>query len=120
MEVSGKDRSNGGVTSQQGKLPFDHDDIRRLLSKVKTGVFIMPTTLPEAIKDLLWKMLCVDPNKRITIEMIKAHPALQLAAPGGAPIFYPSPLPAEVSPSLPPSRAAARGCSHTPLSLSLF
>jgi len=80
-----------------GKLPFDHDDIRRLLTKVKTGVFTMPTSLPETIKDLLWKMLTVDPTKRITIEMIKAHPALQLSAPFNSQIQYPAPLPSEIT-----------------------
>ena len=57
-----------------GKLPFDDDNIRRLLSKVKSGVFSMPQFLHKDIKDLLWKMLTVDPTKRITIAEIKEHP----------------------------------------------
>lgn len=57
-----------------GKLPFDDDNIRRLLSKVKSGVFSMPQFLHKDIKDLLWKMLTVDPSKRITVPEIKEHP----------------------------------------------
>ncbi|KAL6042729.1 Serine/threonine-protein kinase brsk1 [Balamuthia mandrillaris] len=57
-----------------GKLPFDDDNIRNLLSKVKSGVFSMPTYLDSSLKDLLWKMLTVDPKKRITIPEIKSHP----------------------------------------------
>jgi len=59
---------------QTGKLPFDDDNISRLLGKVKTGIFSMPTFLPKDSKDLISKMLTVDPNKRITIAEIKQHP----------------------------------------------
>lgn len=69
-----------------GKLPFDDDNIRRLLGKVrastglnqmlqvKSGVFSMPQFLPKDVKDLLWKMMTVDPSKRATIEDVKRHP----------------------------------------------
>ena len=56
-----------------GKLPFDDDNIRRLLTKVKTGIFQMPQTLPNEIKELLSSMLTVDPTKRITISQIKQN-----------------------------------------------
>jgi len=56
-----------------GKLPFDDDNIRRLLSKVKSGIFSMPPFLHKDIKDLLWKMLVVDPSKRITMQEIKQN-----------------------------------------------
>jgi serine/threonine protein kinase len=57
-----------------GKLPFDDDDIRKLLGKVKSGVFTMPAFLPKDSQDLISKMLTVDPSKRITIQQIKEHP----------------------------------------------
>ncbi len=34
----------------------------------------MPQFLHKDIKDLIWKMLTVDPSKRITIAEIKEHP----------------------------------------------
>eukprot|EP01087_Luapelamoeba_hula_P014081 TRINITY_DN4069_c0_g1_i3.p1 TRINITY_DN4069_c0_g1~~TRINITY_DN4069_c0_g1_i3.p1 ORF type:complete len:568 (-),score=67.72 TRINITY_DN4069_c0_g1_i3:94-1758(-) len=80
-----------------GKLPFDHEDIRQLLNKVKSGHFIMPLGLPETIKDLLGRMLTVDPTKRITLDQILQHTALQLAQPSfHVPISYPTPLHAEM------------------------
>eukprot|EP01114_Cavostelium_apophysatum_P019936 TRINITY_DN6557_c0_g1_i1.p1 TRINITY_DN6557_c0_g1~~TRINITY_DN6557_c0_g1_i1.p1 ORF type:complete len:611 (-),score=181.84 TRINITY_DN6557_c0_g1_i1:474-2306(-) len=57
-----------------GKLPFDDDNIRRLLSKVKSGVFSMPQFLHKDVKDLIWRMMTVDPSKRITIAEIKENP----------------------------------------------
>lgn len=57
-----------------GKLPFDDDNIRRLLSKVKSGIFSMPQFLHKDAKDLLWRMLTVDPKQRITMEQLKQHP----------------------------------------------
>ena len=34
----------------------------------------MPKQLPKSAKDLLWRMLTVDPTKRITVREIKKHP----------------------------------------------
>ncbi|PRP84551.1 hypothetical protein PROFUN_05886 [Planoprotostelium fungivorum] len=56
-----------------GKLPFDDDNIRRLLTKVKSGIFSMPPFLHKDVKELLWKMLTVDPTKRFTIAQIKEN-----------------------------------------------
>ena len=49
-----------------GRLPFDDENIRTLLAKVKVGKFIMPSELPADAKDLIRRMLEVDPGKRIT------------------------------------------------------
>lgn len=57
-----------------GKLPFDNENIRILLGKVKTGVFTMPAFLPKDVQDLISKMLVVDPKKRITMDGIRNHP----------------------------------------------
>eukprot|EP01091_Cochliopodium_minus_P013220 TRINITY_DN4205_c0_g1_i2.p1 TRINITY_DN4205_c0_g1~~TRINITY_DN4205_c0_g1_i2.p1 ORF type:complete len:520 (-),score=176.50 TRINITY_DN4205_c0_g1_i2:100-1659(-) len=57
-----------------GRLPFDNPNVRSLLNKVKTGIFTMPKNLPKSAKDILWRMLAVDPKKRITIAEIKKHP----------------------------------------------
>jgi len=57
-----------------GKLPFDDDNIRRLLTKVKSGVFSMPHFLNKDVKDLIRRMLTVDPSNRISLNEIKEHP----------------------------------------------
>jgi BR serine/threonine kinase len=57
-----------------GKLPFDDENIRRLLSKVKSGVFSMPSYLPPDLQDLIKRMLTVNPSERISIAEIKEHP----------------------------------------------
>ena len=76
-----------------GKLPFDDGSIRQLLLKVKNGEYRMPDFPPD-IKDLISRMLQVDPEKRITLSEIKAHPAFR----GDLPPYYvfPSPLPMPV------------------------
>jgi len=57
-----------------GKLPFDDENIRVLLRKVKEGVFAMPPFLHRDVRDLISKMLVVDPTKRITVQGVKQHP----------------------------------------------
>ncbi|KAJ9110869.1 hypothetical protein QFC19_001378 [Naganishia cerealis] len=49
-----------------GRLPFDDDNIRVLLLKVKTGIFDMPDEVQGHVRDLLFRMLEKDPKKRIT------------------------------------------------------
>lgn len=50
-----------------GRLPFDDDNIRTLLAKVKVGKFTMPAELPSDAKDLIRRMLEVNPARRITV-----------------------------------------------------
>jgi serine/threonine protein kinase len=50
-----------------GRLPFDDDNIRSLLQKVKVGVFEMPDEIKGDARDLLRKMLEKDPERRITV-----------------------------------------------------
>ncbi|GJN88930.1 hypothetical protein Rhopal_001901-T1 [Rhodotorula paludigena] len=57
-----------------GVLPFDHSDIRTLLSLVKRGEYYMPPELPSDAQDLIRRMLVVDPEKRIKMEDIRRHP----------------------------------------------
>ena len=52
-----------------GRLPFDDDNIRTLLAKVKVGKFNMPQELPDDAKDLIKRMLEVDPGRRITVHL---------------------------------------------------
>ncbi|KAM6957434.1 serine/threonine-protein kinase BRSK1 [Aplochiton taeniatus] len=56
-----------------GALPFDHDNLRQLLEKVKSGVFHMPHFIPPECQGLLKGMIEVDPDKRVTLEAIQKH-----------------------------------------------
>lgn len=60
-----------------GHLPFDDENIRKLLLKVQNGKFIMPKDISWEAKDLISRMLRVDPKDRITMEEIVLHPLLR-------------------------------------------
>uniref|UniRef100_A0A8C1WWJ0 Si:dkey-16p21.7 n=1 Tax=Cyprinus carpio TaxID=7962 RepID=A0A8C1WWJ0_CYPCA len=60
-----------------GALPFDHDNLRQLLEKVKSGVFHMPHFIPPDCQALLRGMIEVNPEKRFTLEEIQKHPWYQ-------------------------------------------
>ncbi|CAF0995890.1 unnamed protein product [Adineta ricciae] len=56
-----------------GALPFDDDNLRQLLEKVKKGVFHIPHFVPADCQQLLRGMIEVDPNKRLTLEDVSRH-----------------------------------------------
>ncbi|XP_029014141.1 serine/threonine-protein kinase BRSK2-like isoform X2 [Betta splendens] len=56
-----------------GALPFDHDNLRQLLEKVKSGVFHMPHFIPPDCQALLKGMIEVNAEKRLTLEAIQKH-----------------------------------------------
>lgn len=49
-----------------GQMPFDGDSQNEVFDKIRSGIFEMPKHISEDCKDILKKMICVDPNKRIT------------------------------------------------------
>ncbi|KAH8025504.1 hypothetical protein HPB51_009444 [Rhipicephalus microplus] len=53
-----------------GALPFDDDNLRQLLEKVKRGVFHIPHFVPPECQDLLRGMIEVNPEKRLTTHII--------------------------------------------------
>lgn len=57
--------------SRQGALPFDDDNLRNLLEKVKLGVFHMPHFIPPDCQNLLRGMIEVDASKRLTVSSVK-------------------------------------------------
>ncbi|KAI8991854.1 kinase-like domain-containing protein [Mycotypha africana] len=60
-----------------GKLPFDDRHVGRLLAKIKTGRFRqLPDWVSSAAKDLIYRMLNIDPNKRINFNDVLNHPWL--------------------------------------------
>jgi len=56
-----------------GSLPFDDENIPNLFKKIKGGIFTLPGHMSDEIKDLISRMLVVDPLQRITIPEIRRH-----------------------------------------------
>jgi len=59
-----------GWCDLQGALPFDDDNLRQLLEKVKRGVFHIPHFVPPDCQNLLRGMIEVDSKKRLTVSDI--------------------------------------------------
>ncbi|KAF9905173.1 hypothetical protein EC991_001935 [Linnemannia zychae] len=64
-----------------GHLPFDDENIRQLLSKVKAGKFYMPTDISPGARDLISRMLTVNPKRRITMKGVMMHPWFRMVNP---------------------------------------
>lgn len=56
-----------------GALPFDDDNLRQLLEKVKKGVFHIPHFVSPDCQNLLRGMIEVNPELRLTLEQIHRH-----------------------------------------------
>jgi 5'-AMP-activated protein kinase catalytic alpha subunit len=60
-----------------GSLPFDDESIPNLFKKIKSGMYSLPSHLSQLSRNLIPRMLEVDPMKRITIAEIRQHPWFQ-------------------------------------------
>ncbi|KAI5648216.1 hypothetical protein M9H77_34221 [Catharanthus roseus] len=56
-----------------GTLPFDDENIPNLFKKIKGGIYTLPSHLSPGARDLIPRMLVVNPMKRITIPEIRQH-----------------------------------------------
>lgn len=56
-----------------GSLPFDDESIPNLFKKIKNGSFALPSYLSSGARDLVSKLLLVDPLKRLSIPEIRQH-----------------------------------------------
>jgi BR serine/threonine kinase len=54
-----------------GTLPFDDENIRKLLQKVKTGAFTFPKFVSSVAQDLIRKMMSVSPDDRLNVSSIR-------------------------------------------------
>lgn len=72
-----------------GGLPFDDPDIKKLLAKVKTGVYVIPgrDVCSAQCQDLLARMLTVDPAHRIQMKDILRHPFFLSRTPSPLSVF---------------------------------
>ena len=75
-----------------GTLPFDDVSVRSLLLKVKKGKYTIPESMPEVAANLIKQMLVVNPEKRITIDMIKKDPFFRINLPEGYVCPWPLPV----------------------------
>ena len=57
-----------------GTLPFDDESIPNLFKKIKSGMYSLPSHLSQSARELILRMLVVDPIKRITIAEVREHP----------------------------------------------
>ena len=57
-----------------GFLPFEDPDTGKLYKKIVAGKFEIPKFISAEGRDLLRKLLVTDPDKRYSLEQIKAHP----------------------------------------------
>lgn len=60
-----------------GYLPFDDPQLDELFKKIQRGDFKMCKTFSEGAKDLIAKMMVVDPARRITLDAVTRHPWFQ-------------------------------------------
>ena len=57
-----------------GHLPFYEEDNQLMYDKIIAGQYNIPQSLSEDAKDIIKKILEVDPKKRLNFEEIKEHP----------------------------------------------
>jgi serine/threonine protein kinase len=57
-----------------GSFPFNMDDMSNIQDQIETKRIDYPSYLSFDLIDLLSKMLCRNPEQRITIDQIKSHP----------------------------------------------
>ena len=57
-----------------GYLPFEDNNTSQLYKKILSGEYVLPNFISDHFKDLLEKILNVDPTKRFSLEEIYSHP----------------------------------------------
>lgn len=61
-----------------GRLPFEDRNMNMLLGKIQRGEYQMIRHISDSAKDIISRMLIVDPRKRIPMKDIIAHPWFQV------------------------------------------
>jgi 5'-AMP-activated protein kinase catalytic alpha subunit len=64
-----------------GYLPFEDKNTSKLYQKIQGPDYIMPASFSENLKDMMKRILVVDPAKRFTVQNIRAHPWYNLVEP---------------------------------------
>lgn len=55
----------------KGCVPFEDAEVSKLYEKILEGKFYMPPILSPELKDLLFRMIEINPSKRITLQEIQ-------------------------------------------------
>ena len=64
-----------------GSLPFQDEDNSKLFQKIIKGKYTIPMHVSNHARDLLYKLIEINPKKRINITQIKRHPWIKLYCP---------------------------------------
>ncbi|ERT00074.1 CAMK/CAMKL/GIN4 protein kinase [Sporothrix schenckii ATCC 58251] len=59
-----------------GRLPFDEDDMGLMLAKAKKGIYTMPGAFSPDAKDLVHRILQIEPEVRISMNKMWQHPLI--------------------------------------------
>jgi len=64
-----------------GYLPFEDKNTSKLYQKIQGPDYTMPSSFSDNLKDLIKRVLVVDPSKRYTVHDIRAHPWYNIVEP---------------------------------------
>ncbi|AES73127.1 SNF1-related kinase [Medicago truncatula] len=64
-----------------GSLPFDDVNTPQLFRKMKAGIYTFPSHLSPDTRDLITRLIVVDPMKRMTIPEMRQHPWFKVGLP---------------------------------------
>lgn len=79
-----------------GHLPFDDDDVKELYRKISTASYAAPSYLSDEAKDLISKLIVVNPKNRATLDVVRTHPWVQEGYDGPPDSLLPPRAPIEV------------------------
>jgi len=60
-----------------GSPPFEHDHQQKTLESIRAVRYVFPESFPEGARDIVMKLLVLEPSRRLTLERIKIHPWIQ-------------------------------------------
>jgi BR serine/threonine kinase len=75
-----------------GRLPFVDATESGVAAKIRAGRLGV-LSFPAEVRELIPRILCVIPAKRLSIEQIKAHPAFRIGLPEDYELSHPLPIP---------------------------
>lgn len=62
-----------------GSLPFDGNSFQELFTKILSANYFIPDYVSVECRNLISRMLVINPAERITLDMVKEHPWMKLS-----------------------------------------